>query len=226
MLVFIRDLGSSLMYFGAFLALLYVATNRFSFVVAGLALFAGGAWFFAIDRRPRAEPHRHLARPVRAGPLRPGRRLLPDRQRAVRAGRRRAVRPGPGRVAAATCPTAAPLIPAPETDMIYAVIVNDLGLVGGCGRDRDLPADRRARLQDRDAGLGLVLEAARDRPDRGDGAAGVRDRRRRDPRDPADRRHAAVRLLRRLLDRGQLHPAGAAAADLRPRAPQGARGAG
>ena len=30
MLVFIRDLGSSLMYFGAFLALLYVATNRFS----------------------------------------------------------------------------------------------------------------------------------------------------------------------------------------------------
>ena len=47
MLVFIRDLGSSLMYFGAFLALVYVATNRFSFVVAGLALFAGGAWFFA-----------------------------------------------------------------------------------------------------------------------------------------------------------------------------------
>ena len=30
MLVFIRDLGSSVMYFGAFLALLYVATNRFS----------------------------------------------------------------------------------------------------------------------------------------------------------------------------------------------------
>ena len=40
MLVFIRDLGSSLMYFGAFLALIYVATNRLSFVVVGLALFA------------------------------------------------------------------------------------------------------------------------------------------------------------------------------------------
>ena len=37
MLVFIRDLGSSLMYFGAFLALIYVATNRLSFVVVGLA---------------------------------------------------------------------------------------------------------------------------------------------------------------------------------------------
>ena len=35
MLVFIRDLGSSLMFFGAFLALLYVATNRFSYVLVG-----------------------------------------------------------------------------------------------------------------------------------------------------------------------------------------------
>src|SRR3954469_2727517 len=47
MLVFIRDLGSSLMYFGAFLALLYVATNRLSFVVIGLVLFVVGAWFFS-----------------------------------------------------------------------------------------------------------------------------------------------------------------------------------
>ena len=35
MLVFIRDLGSSLMFFGAFLALLYVATARFSYVLIG-----------------------------------------------------------------------------------------------------------------------------------------------------------------------------------------------
>ena len=47
MLVFIRDLGSSLMFFGAFLALLYVATAGFSFVVVGLAMFLVGAWFFA-----------------------------------------------------------------------------------------------------------------------------------------------------------------------------------
>ena len=33
MLVFISDLGSSLMFFGAFLALLYVATGRFSYVL-------------------------------------------------------------------------------------------------------------------------------------------------------------------------------------------------
>ena len=47
MLVFIRDLGSSLMFFGAFLAVLYVSTGRASFVVAGLVMFVAGAWFFA-----------------------------------------------------------------------------------------------------------------------------------------------------------------------------------
>ena len=47
MLVVIRDLGSSLMFFGGFLALLYVATSRLSFVALGGALFAAGATFFA-----------------------------------------------------------------------------------------------------------------------------------------------------------------------------------
>jgi len=47
MLIFIRDLGSSLMFFGAFLALLYVATSRLSLVVAGFVAFVGGAWLIA-----------------------------------------------------------------------------------------------------------------------------------------------------------------------------------
>jgi cell division protein FtsW (lipid II flippase) len=47
MLIFIRDLGSSLMFFGAFLAILYVATARVSLVVAGFGLFVLGALFFA-----------------------------------------------------------------------------------------------------------------------------------------------------------------------------------
>src|SRR4029450_1318387 len=46
MLVFIRDLGSSVMFFGAFLALLYVATARISFVIIGLGMFVLGAWLF------------------------------------------------------------------------------------------------------------------------------------------------------------------------------------
>lgn len=47
MLIFIRDLGSSLMFFGGFLALLYVATGRLSLVGVGATMFLGGAMFFA-----------------------------------------------------------------------------------------------------------------------------------------------------------------------------------
>lgn len=39
-----RDLGTSLMFFGLFLVLLYVATSRVSWVVIGLLLFMGGAY--------------------------------------------------------------------------------------------------------------------------------------------------------------------------------------
>lgn len=42
-LVFERDLGSSLLLFGIFVVMLYVATERASWVVIGLVLFAGGA---------------------------------------------------------------------------------------------------------------------------------------------------------------------------------------
>ncbi len=39
-----RDLGTSLMFFGLFLVLLYVATERVSWIVVGVLLFAGGAF--------------------------------------------------------------------------------------------------------------------------------------------------------------------------------------
>ncbi|HEY9457182.1 MAG TPA: FtsW/RodA/SpoVE family cell cycle protein [Gaiella sp.] len=54
MLVLVQtsDLGSALLNFGIFLAMLYVATNRLSIVAAGLVLFAGGAavLYNALDR--------------------------------------------------------------------------------------------------------------------------------------------------------------------------------
>jgi cell division protein FtsW (lipid II flippase) len=43
-LVFQRDLGTSLLYFGLFLVMLYVATGRASWIVLGLVLFLGGAF--------------------------------------------------------------------------------------------------------------------------------------------------------------------------------------
>jgi cell division protein FtsW (lipid II flippase) len=45
LLIFIRDLGSSVMFFGAFLALLYVATGKKRYPVIGLGAFALGAYF-------------------------------------------------------------------------------------------------------------------------------------------------------------------------------------
>lgn len=42
-LMFERDLGSSLLFFGIFVALLYIATERVSWVVIGMAMFLAGA---------------------------------------------------------------------------------------------------------------------------------------------------------------------------------------
>ena len=43
-IVFQRDLGTALLYFGLFLVMLYVATGRLSWVLLGLAMFLGGAF--------------------------------------------------------------------------------------------------------------------------------------------------------------------------------------
>ena len=63
MLIVIRDLGSSLMFFGAFLALIYVATARVSFVIIGMAMFIAGSWFFAHSVPHIQRARRHLAAP-------------------------------------------------------------------------------------------------------------------------------------------------------------------
>ena len=41
----LHDVGSSLMFYGALLSILYVATSRVSFVVVGLIAFGLGAWY-------------------------------------------------------------------------------------------------------------------------------------------------------------------------------------
>ena len=132
MLVFIRDLGSSLMYFGAFLALIYIATNRFSFVFVGLLLFGAGAWFFGTHIG-----HVHSRVETWLDPFKPG--LIDQNGGSYQIVNGLFAQADGGLFGTGlgasllSLPSGAPLIPAPQTDMIYAVIVNELGLVGACG---------------------------------------------------------------------------------------------
>ncbi|HEV7772007.1 MAG TPA: FtsW/RodA/SpoVE family cell cycle protein [Conexibacter sp.] len=127
LLIVIRDLGSSLMFFGAFLAVLYVATSRVSFVVVGLALFGVGAWFLGTH-----VPHVTDRVDVWLDPFNahryPGVGYQIANSLFAQADGGLLGR-GFGE-AFLVLPGGNPLLPAPQTDLIYAVIVNELGLVG------------------------------------------------------------------------------------------------
>jgi cell division protein FtsW (lipid II flippase) len=132
MLVFIRDLGSSLMFFGGFLALLYVATNRFSFVAVGLALFGLGSWFFASTVghvQNRIDTWRDPFDPALydkvGGSYQIAQSLFAQADGGL-------FGTGFGQALIAQ-PDGRAIIPAPQTDLIYAVITNELGLAGACG---------------------------------------------------------------------------------------------
>ncbi len=128
MLVFIRDLGSSLMFFTAFLALLYVATGRFSFVVIGMAMFLLGAWFFASTVPHVADRVEIWLHPYNH-PHKAGYQILQSIF-AQADGGLFGKGFGQGMI---TTSTGGVLLPAAQTDTIYALIVNELGLFGACG---------------------------------------------------------------------------------------------
>ena len=132
MLVFIQDLGSSLMFFGGFLALLYVATNRLSFVVIGLLLFALGAWFFASTVGHVQERVDIWLDPFLGNrPDNEGYQIVQGLFAQADGG---LFGTGLGQ-AIIDLPSdpSVKIIPAANTDLIYAVIVNELGLAGACG---------------------------------------------------------------------------------------------
>ncbi|MDO8184461.1 FtsW/RodA/SpoVE family cell cycle protein [Conexibacter sp. JD483] len=127
LLIVIRDLGSSLMFFGAFLALLYVATNRFSFVFIGLLLFGIGAWYLGTHVShvtDRVDVWLDPLNPARYG--NEGYQIANSLFAQADGG---LLGRGFGGALLET-PNGFPLLPARETDLIYALIVNELGLVG------------------------------------------------------------------------------------------------
>jgi cell division protein FtsW (lipid II flippase) len=136
MLVFIRDLGSSLMFFAAFLALLYVATGRFSFVVIGMAMFVVGAWFFASTVPhvgDRVDVWLNPYNDPATGKYDPGGSGYQILQSIFAQADGGLFGKGFGQGLITIPGTNDALLPAAQTDTIYALIVNELGLFGACG---------------------------------------------------------------------------------------------
>jgi cell division protein FtsW (lipid II flippase) len=131
-LILLHDIGSSLMFYGALLAILYVATGRLSFVVVGLAAFAIGAWYLGTHIphvHDRVEAWLHPFNPVlyrQTG----GSFQLANAVFAQAAGG--FFGEGFGQATLTIPGTHFILLPAPQTDMIYAVITDELGLFGAC----------------------------------------------------------------------------------------------
>ena len=215
-LVLLSDIGSSVMFYGALLAMLYVATGRLSFVIIGVAAFVLGAWFLGthiahVHARFETWQHPFNAQLYHA-PL--GSYQVANGNFAMAAGG--LFGQGFGQAILTVPGTRDPLIPFPQTDMIYAVITDELGLFGAVAivisyllfvyrgfKTAMLSSDSFSKLMA--VGLSSVF-ALQVFVIVGGGHAC----------DPAHRRHAAVHLLRRSIDRRQLRPARAAAARLQP----------
>ncbi len=129
MLVFIRDLGSSLMFFAAFLALLYVATGRFSFVVIGMAMFAVGAWVVT-NAVPHVNDRVEIWLDPYQDPADTGYQILQSIFAQADGG---LFGKGFGQALLQIPDGGGTLLPAAQTDLIYSLIVNEVGLFGACG---------------------------------------------------------------------------------------------
>jgi cell division protein FtsW (lipid II flippase) len=135
-MLLLHDVGSSLMFYGGLLAVLYVATGRVSFVVVGVAAFALGAWFVVSH-----VPHIHDRFIEWEHPLDPNvytattganSYQIANSLFAQAAGGLFGQGFGHSTLVFPGSHPAAYLLPAPQTDMIYAVITDELGLFGGC----------------------------------------------------------------------------------------------
>jgi cell division protein FtsW (lipid II flippase) len=124
-LVETNDLGSALLYFGIFLAMLYVATGRMLFIVIGGLLFVGGAaaaYKLIGHVRTRVEiwidpwPHIHTT----------GYQITQSLYSIANGG---FAGPGLGK-GTFTTTSGAQLIPSANTDFIYSAIAQELGLIG------------------------------------------------------------------------------------------------
>jgi cell division protein FtsW (lipid II flippase) len=138
-LMITHELGTSLMFYGAFLALLYAATGRLSFPLVGVALFLLGALLIAghvthvhdrilawqhVPPNPLSAYDVHLYNKA-GGSYQLAQSLFAQADGGVL---------GTGfDQSLLRLPSGGVILPVPQSDFIYAVITNELGLVGACG---------------------------------------------------------------------------------------------
>jgi len=125
LMIFLKDLGTSLLFFSTLLAIMYVGTGRLLYVVVGLALFAGGATVLY-----RLYPHVQLRVDIWLDPwqdpLGRGYQIVQSLF-AFAAGGLFGRGLGEGYLLASSGNT---IIPALETDFIFSAIGEELGLLG------------------------------------------------------------------------------------------------
>jgi peptidoglycan glycosyltransferase len=119
-----RDLGAALLYFLVFLALLYVATRRISYVVIGLVMFvAGGAVLYGLF--PHVQDRVNIWIDPFSDPQGAGYQII----RALYAYGRGGI-VGTGLGAGLPQVGSVPSIPAIHTDFIFAALAEEMGMLG------------------------------------------------------------------------------------------------
>ena len=124
-LVQTNDLGSALLYFGIFLAMLYVATGRVAYSLAGLILFVGGA-AAAYQLIPRVEERVSIWLDPWQDPHGNGYQLVQSLY-SISNGGFAGTGLGEGTF---TTTGGGELIPYANTDFIYSALAQELGLIG------------------------------------------------------------------------------------------------
>ena len=214
-LVFQRDLGSSLLFFGLFLVMLYVSTERPGWLVVGGGLFVGGgllAWQLFTHVQARVDiwldPFDHYGEGTDDTAFQPVEAMFGM---------------GWGGLIGRGFGDGSPdRVPFANSDFIVASIGEELGAHRRDRRDPDVRHHGRTRAPGR-AGLPRRLRKAdRHRVGRGPRAPGLRRHRRRHRVDPPHRTDHSVPVLRRLVPGRELGDHRPAAPDLRPGPPAGA----
>jgi len=128
-LAVLNDMGTALLLFGIFLAMLYVATGRHLYTVLGIGIFVAGSWLVYESTAHVRERFDVWLNPW-ATPRTTGYQLIQSIESIADGG---VFGTGLGRSLQLIGNPPHPVIPAAQTDGIYAVWSDEVGLAGAAG---------------------------------------------------------------------------------------------